>query len=352
MDTYNGNATKASSSLEALDGLVSENLFWQLMTAILALDLILALVAAAANIVTIRVYKKMGFADSTNISLTALALSDLGCAITAINCVLAIFLPTIPNAPFTFEIFVTSASHPHVMFSRISALITAYIGIERYLCVWIPLKVKRIITTRRTFAAMVIIFSFSIALNLHLSVKFPIGWKFFPDRNRTLLGVLPVTDRGILTLDYVRQVLFSVILPVCTSVIAVFTAILLSLALKRNKTWRDANKALPPSSTASGRKDASLPANLSSTDSKEARAVKMVIAITAVFITSSIPSSIHMVFVFTVPEFEVNGRYSNMYALTGMAFLIADSLNCSANVIIYYKMSSKFRKSLQDIFCS
>ena len=324
-------------------GLVGGVLFWRLMTTVLVLDLFLAMFAAGANIVTIIVYRKMGFVDSTNVSLTALAISDLGGAITAINCVLAIFLPTITNAPFTFEIFTTSASHPHVMFSRISALITTYISIERYLCVLLPLKIKRIITTRRTFIAMLIIFTISLGLNLHLSLKFPIGWKFFPQRNRSLLGVLPIDDFTILTLDYIRQVIFSLILPVFTSVTVLFSTILLSVALQNSKSWRDANKSVVKTKDTSGQE-------LSAVDSKEARAVKMVIAITTVFIVSSIPSSIHMIAVIMVPEFEVNGRYSNLYALTGMAFLIVDSLNCSANVVIYYRMSTKFRRALRSLF--
>ena len=332
-----------SSDPVTAQGLVGGVLFWRLMTTVLVLDFFLAMFATGANIVTIIVYRKMGFVDSTNVSLTALAISDLGGAITAINCVLAIFLPTIPNIPFTFEIFVSSASVPHVMFSRISGLITTYISVERYLCVLLPLKIKRIITTRRTFIAMFIIFTISLALNLHLILKFPIGWKFFPQRNRSLLGVLPIDDFTIETLDYVRQAIFSLILPVFTSVTVLFSTILLSVALQNSKSWRDANKSVVKNKETSGQE-------LSPVDSKEARAVKMVIAITTVFIVSSIPSSIHMIAVIMVPEFEVNGRYSNLYALTGMAFLIVDSLNCCANVVIYYRMSTKFRRALRSLF--
>ena len=98
------------------------------------------LFATGANIITLMVYSKMGFADTTNISVTALALSDLGVAVTTVICVLRPFLPFI-NASFTNEIFLVLAVYPHVIFARISAMITTYTSLERYVCVLFALKV-------------------------------------------------------------------------------------------------------------------------------------------------------------------------------------------------------------------
>ena len=115
-------------------------------------------------------------------------------------CALSIFLPNIPGAWFTSEIFTVFASQPHLMFSRISALLTTYISVERYLCVWLPLKVKHIITPKRTFVAMVTLFALPFAFNLHLSLSFPVGWKFYPEKNKTLLGLLPVKSQFIVVI--------------------------------------------------------------------------------------------------------------------------------------------------------
>ncbi|GFR79810.1 chemosensory receptor B [Elysia marginata] len=357
MDPNHGfNTSEPSSSLNTKPRVINGILFQQLMVGVLALDLVTGMLATAANIITIIVYKKLGFENSTNVSLTALAISDLGGGITTIVSVMAYFLHSIPNVRFTYEIFTAFAPYPHLVFSRLSALITTYISVERYLCVTLPLKIKSIITTRRTFVAMSTIFVFSIGMNLHLSLRFPIGWKFYPDRNKTLLGVVPCTNRAVLAFHGVRTVIFSSILPAFTASTAVLTTILLSVALQKNKKWRDANKSVVPASSGGAAKEkqnassSSSSSNPLAVDSKEARAVKMTTAITTVFIVSSIPSIIHQLVTMAIPEFEVDGRYQHMYVLTGMSFLMVDCINCSANVIIYYKMSSKFRSALTDKF--
>ncbi|KAK3782566.1 hypothetical protein RRG08_028061 [Elysia crispata] len=340
-----------TTNFNKVEGLLSDAIYWQVVFFILGLNFLVGLFATGSNVVTIVIYKKMGFSDSSNISLTALAVSDLGSAVTALMVTVGVLSPKIPDANFSFQIFTVFASQPHLMFSRISALITTYISIERYLCVLLPLKIKRIITPRRTSVAMVIIFALPFALNLHLSLSFPLGWKFFPEQNKTLLGVLPIKYPFIETLDRIRRLLFSIPLPVFTSVTVLFCTILLGLALHKNKKWRDTNKNKPTFSKAPGKDgDDSTPAQSTKMESKEARAVKMVIAITTVFIISSIPSSIHIFAVLSLPEFSVTGRFSNLYLLTGVIYKFVDSLNCSANFIIYYKMSTKFREATISFF--
>ena len=324
----------------------SETLYWYLMGLDIALNLIVGLFATGSNIVTIIVLKRMGFSDSTNVSLTALAISDLGSAVTAAMCALSIFLPNIPGAWFTSEIFTVFASQPHLMFSRISALLTTYISVERYLCVWLPLKVKHIITPKRTFVAMVTLFALPFAFNLHLSLSFPVGWKFYPEKNKTLLGLLPVKSQFIVVLDRIRRTLFSVPLPLMTSITVLFCTILLALELYKNKKWRDKNKA------AGKMANETSDAESAAMKSKETRAIERVIAITTVFIVSSIPSSIHVMVVLAVPDFSVYGAYSRMYLLTGLGYMLVDSLNCSANVIIYYRMSTKFKHAIRILLCN
>ena len=336
-----------TNDFQPVPGLVSFSFYWRLMSVVLGLDLLVAVAATAANIITIMVYRRLGYADSTNISLTALAISDLGVAITTFNCVIGVLLPTIPNVPFTYEIFFLPASSPHVLFSRASALITTYLSIERYLCVSIPLKIKRIITPKRTLVAMIVIFMAALGPFPVVCLRWPVGWRFYPERNKTLLGTLFVTDPTVLILGNISQVYVSLFLPVFTFFTVFICTILLAVSLKKSKAWRDANKSTTSKIVSKG--DDSLPESVTS-KSKEAKAVRMLISIATVFIISSIPSSIHMFFVLTIPEFDLNGRYSNLYSLTGMMFLVVDCINCTANVFIYYNMSSKFRRAMLTLF--
>ena len=331
------------SHLTSLDtvstGLMSDALFMRIQTIMLGLDVVVATVATIGNVITILVYKRLGFADSTNISLAALSVSDLGVAITTFSCVAGTLLPRITDASFTSEIFMISAASPHVLFTRSSALITTYVSVERYLCVSMPLKVKSIISPKRTLVSMVIIFAATFSIVPITYFRYPIGWRFYTERNKTLLGVLIVTDKTELLFGAFAQLYISVFLPVFTFFTVLICTALLALSLQKSKEWRDANK-----STRQIQEENNL--ELSSSKSRETRAVQMVISVATVFIISSIPSSIHMISVFVVPGFDLTGRYSNLFAITGMSFLIVDCINCSANVCIYYKMSSKFGQAM------
>ena len=153
------NTSEPDISADTQPGLLSVDSYWLVINAILCVDTLIGLFASGANIMTIAVYRKQGYADSTNISLTALAVSDLGVAITTIGSVPGVFLPTLPNMPFTMDIFIVFSATTHLDFVRLSALITTYISVERYLCVSFPLKIKSITTPRRTLIAVVMSFT-------------------------------------------------------------------------------------------------------------------------------------------------------------------------------------------------
>ena len=331
------NTSDLDTSTDKLPGLLSEASYWSVMHIVLCLDTLAGFIAAGANIITIKVYRKLGYADSTNISLTALAISDLGASITTIACVLAVFLPTIPNLPITVDIFYPFAAAPHVDFVRCSALITTFLSVERYLCVSFPLKIKSIITPRRTLVAMVLSVIAVFGLWPLAVLKNPLGWKFYPELNRSLFSVIPYTDPIIGTLFLGDMMYTSIVLPILTFSMVFITTILLALSLRRNKAWRDANKSLPTAVSSTG-------------ENKEAKALKMVMAIATVFIISCVPFSVHIIVQMVVPEFSLTGRYAYLYYVTGMMFLMVDGINCSANIVIYYNMSTKFRQATQNMF--
>ena len=326
--------------------LLSNELFGPLMTITLYLGIIIAVFGTGANIVTITVYRRLGFVDTSNISLTALAISDLCVSITTLISFLSlVLLGTISNLPFTYEIFLPISASAHVNFSRVSALITAFLSTERYLCVLVPLKIKSLITPKRTFTVMVILFVAGLIRWPLDFIIFPIRWRYFPSLNRTLLGAIGSTDRTAVILRGFNQVYYVYLLPPLTFTIVLVCTILLSISLHRSKAWRDANKSIPLNASATS---AAEKPNLQ--QSKEAKAVKLVITIATVFIIATIPSSIHIFAVATVPGFDVGGRYVNMWTLMGLVYNIVDCMNCGANVIIYFNMSSKFRQATLELF--
>ena len=76
----------------------------------------------------------------------------------------------------------------------------------------------------------------------------------------------------------------------------------------------------------------------------------MVVTITIVFIVSSIPCSVHMIVMMAVPEFNSTDRHYMLYTLLGMFIVGVSSINSGINMIIYYKMSHKFRHAMLGLF--
>ena len=99
--------------LGPLPGLMSQAVFWRVMSVILGLDVAAGVLASGANIVTIIVYFNMGFSDSTHISLTALAMSDLGIALTTITNCLAHILPASLDVSFKTAVFQPTSVSPY-----------------------------------------------------------------------------------------------------------------------------------------------------------------------------------------------------------------------------------------------
>ena len=347
VDNLNTTEVKVVISPALLPGLLSDDMHWQLLRVVLSVVIAAGMLATGANIVTITVYARLGFADSTNISLTALAISDLGIAITSITTCLGFLLPLLPNANFTYEVFLNTSGNPHLLLTRISAMITTYLSIERYLCVLMPLKIKSIITPKRTLIVMVVIFASTFCLVYPvLLVRFPFAWKFNAERNRTLLGIVHSNSAAIVQLHKICLLVISTILPFVTFFSVSVCTILLSLSLRQSKAWRDANKQTSSNvktSVESGTKS-------TGEQSKEDKAVKMIITIATVFIMTTLPSCVHVVAIVTIPGFHIGLRYYRLFDVLGMSFFAVNSINSGANVIIYYKMSRKFRSAMLSLF--
>ena len=346
------NTTSVFSGLNSLKGVLSEFVYWRILSVVLGVNITVGVFATGANIVTIIVYSRLGFSDSTNISLTALAISDLGIAVTVVISAIGTILPAMFDVPFTKDIFLTTSAYPHILLSRISAMITTYLSIERYLCVLLPLKIKTVITSKRTLIVMIVIFGTTFSLYPNSFVRFGIGWTFDFKRNRTVFSAIPTTNPIVLRLHNVTILFVSIILPFVTFLSVVLCTILLSVRLNKSKLWRDANRYTPSNTAAETRSIGSIGKSKTPKKhlSKEARVVKMVITIATVFIVTSIPSCIHIFAVMLVPGFTAVGRYYRIFDVCGISYFGVNAINSGANVIIYYRMSYKFRSSMLALF--
>ncbi|CAG5131486.1 unnamed protein product, partial [Candidula unifasciata] len=107
------------------------------------------------NIINCIVFVKQGFSDNINVSLLGLTISDL-CSLICIMWTCLFFSPVVRDTDlFSPDVHILSGTWPHIIFTRITGWITAFISLERCVCVIKPLKIKTMFTRKRHFNAMI-----------------------------------------------------------------------------------------------------------------------------------------------------------------------------------------------------
>ncbi|CAG5120766.1 unnamed protein product [Candidula unifasciata] len=105
---------------------------------------IINIFGTVTNIINILCFTKQGFRDPVNVSFLGLAISDLFC-VASLLWTNVCMNPAFNEADLPFEPmevqFITSG-FLHTNFNRVTSCITAFITLERCLCITAPLKVR------------------------------------------------------------------------------------------------------------------------------------------------------------------------------------------------------------------
>ncbi|XP_012941320.1 adenosine receptor A1-like [Aplysia californica] len=298
---------------------------------------LLSLFGVVANIINIVAFAKQGFQDSINISLMGLAVADL-CSLVAMMwmsiCVNPLFyLSDLPFEPR--EVMHLTGATPRYLGAKISTFITAFITFERCLCIAAPLKVKTIITPART---KIIIISIYITMSI-LLIPFCLGnrleWVFDFTMNATVLKTTFTAERELLeAITYVTQGVFTTTL---SFVFVICCTIVLVVKLNSKTKWRQATAA----------KDDRAAERVGVKDQK---VVKMVTFIAVIFIVCSLPPTILFFYMLFDKDFHIDGVHQNLFLAVFFSSFITETLNSSVNIIVYLKMSSKYRAVFMKIF--
>lgn len=299
---------------------------------------IVGLFGIIANIINLIVFYKQGFSYNVNIALFGLTISDICCLVMLVwsSICLNPLLATSRIPWRTEEVMYLTGAWPHVCFCRITSFITVYITVERYLSIAIPLKIKQIVTPKRTTLTICLIYVVNIMTLVPEYTTSYLDWVRVPERNISLLGIKFTSSRpSVDGLCYVMHSLFSM-----TSFfgVVVFTCVLV-IKLRQSSEWRQ--------------KTTLYNENRSCVSAREQRTVKMVVLIASILIVCYIPGASIATAVFIVgPDLSIKGRHINIcVAIWSIAYCF-QSVNSSINIFIYYRMSSKYRDTFQMFFNS
>ncbi|KAK3767767.1 hypothetical protein RRG08_052910 [Elysia crispata] len=312
---------------------------------------ILCSVGTVGNIINVAVFCRMGFKETINISFLGLAVADIGCLLTqlwlnvmyipAFRDLADWLLPFDPADP-TFRN--VTAAWPHICFSRITGLVTAYATLVRCLCIAMPLQVKTMLTPGRSLAVIVSIFLSMFAVVSPVFFASPLGWKYSPSRNRTLYMQLGVDNE----VEQITYGLSNVCGYVAFFVVILCTSILIT-SLRRKARWREgatsAGAAGKDSDDPTGNKPGS------GSVSKETKIIKLVVIISAVFIGSYFPSTVVFLAATAMPGFSATGKYNNLFFMACSLTYNMEAINSSVNIFIYLNMSSKYRATFDSMLC-
>ncbi|XP_059148898.1 galanin-like G-protein coupled receptor npr-9 [Physella acuta] len=293
----------------------------------------LSLFGIVANAINIAIFFRQGLRTTMNISFFGLAISDL-CSLLTLLAFTVLLNPLVEHSQLpvnTRELQYLVAGWPHVCFTRTTCLITAFVTAERCLCITYPLKVKRLITPRRATLAVCLTYVITILMLVPEYVTSYYDWKLHPETNVTLFGLAFTEDRarmeGLVFILNASMGVFSFLL------VLAFTAILV-WNLKHTSRWRKQHHSDPRDSTYARSK----------------KAMSMVLVISSVLIVCSIPSIACSIVAFFVQEFSVLGRYQNIFYSAWSFSFICGATNASLNIFLYYRMSSKYRRSFRQMF--
>lgn len=196
-------------------------------------------------------------------------------------------------------------------------------------------QIKRLVTPKR---ASVIIISVFIILWTSVAPIYAVnklGVKFVPLKNRTLIGLLVSNDRA--SVERVAFAVNNAFIPFSAFVIIIMCTATLIFKLQQKTKWR-------MKSSASTQAD-----NISS---KHQKVAKMVVMISTLFIICFIPFSILFIAMSVVPELSLDGKYRNIIIMIGGFSFVLESINSSVNIFLYFHMSSKYRATFLQLFCS
>ncbi|KAK3769512.1 hypothetical protein RRG08_012743 [Elysia crispata] len=302
-------------------------------------------IGTTGNILTLIVFAKMGWASTFQISCTALAASDLCCVLAILMCGITSMSRFGPD--FTENTYFYVSNILGVAFSRTTALITAWISLERCLCVTFPMKVKLIITRRVTAFVLVAIFTVGASLMVVALASFSFKYNSSSQNNTTSLTRVenePPETEG--SRQFMKLVV-GLFLPILSWVSVITCTTFLIVKLKEKGAWRRLNaRAVTVWSTESGVENTNHNQALRVT---EKRAVRVVLAVAGIFLVFTAPVSIHLLASFTLRDYFLDGSLRYLFILNSMVCTLLSQLNSSINIIVFSVLGYNFRTALLQV---
>ncbi|CAL1543157.1 unnamed protein product [Lymnaea stagnalis] len=286
------------------------------------------------NIICLIVFRKLGCDETVNVTLIGLTIADLASLIDLFWMGIC-FNPLFTYSSVYFDtqsVAYLSGGWVKLYLTRVSAWITAFVTLERCLCIAIPLKIKTVMTPRRATIFIALSFFFMGLTMPPVYYTTRLEWLWYPDRNKTLLGLAFTKEREEI---YNSVISINLVLTFIAFATIISCTLILVLNLEKKAEWRKKSVSAH---------------KLSSMSVKDQKVSKMITFIAVLFLVSFFPGTVLFIVMLMIPEFNKGKLYHNLFTTTFAFSHILEGANASINVFVYLKMSSKFRTVFFETF--
>ncbi|GFO45330.1 chemosensory receptor a [Plakobranchus ocellatus] len=328
------------------------NVFYKVISVAIFFAFGIGIMGIIGNILTIAVYIKLGFSETIHMSYVALAACDLCTIITIMWCSMC-------NSPL-FDMFLSrfgiatdmvvfvnfTGAWPHHIFSKTAALITAWISLERCLCVVFPIKVKLIITRSVTKLVLLIIFIIGCGPVVFAYTGRKSEWRFDPVQNQTRFFMFENGVKDFSLLNRFAIIIYGAVYPVSSWVSVTVCTTFLIIKLRQGAILRKRNTNNPSMEVI--HRDQVQERRI---PSRTRRVTKTVVIVAIIFIACSFPVALNLFYSSFEREYSLNGSFRYLVMInTSFTYLLSE-INSSVNIIVFTMMGTRFRSALFELLC-
>lgn len=160
-----------------------------------------------------------------------------------------------------------------------------------------------------------------------------LGMKFYPNRNKTLIGLVFTEDR--VAVEKVTFAINNVFIPAASFFVIIISTTILVAKLQNQTQWRSKSTFATQASNVSSRNQ---------------KMTKMIVMISLLFIACFLPVIFLFAAISADRRFSITGKFKNVLIIFGGVGIVLESINSASNIFIYYYMSSNYRVIFQRLF--
>ena len=301
-------------------------------------------ISVPTNVINMAIFWKHGIKERINLCLFCLSFADLIIVsfyfLMYAEMVYTTFTNTSSQDIWLQYIIKSMIYYVPGTFPYVSGFLSTLIAFERCLCVVSPLKAQTMIQTKTTAAIIAIGHVVILAGAYVIVARFTVVCMFDPFTGESINAPYPsdfyINNRVLA--DIISVTFYSISLPGIYIVGVSISTIVTIVKLRRMAEWREQSS----SSAGLSRGGAAV---------LDTTLTRMLIGTSCVFVACTTPLFVFYIFLLFIPELTSNGKYHNTYRLLTVLYQMLVYSNSSVNFFVYYFFGTKFRLTVQGMFC-